>query len=357
MSGWDGTQTEEGEAGAYRADGLRGGLQCVRTGLAGGEGVEAGEDGGCDVVQSFVGQESLVAGNDDVGVGDEAGEERVGDAGVAVVVEEEGCFVFVDVEAESAQAVVLECFDGGARVDESAAAGVDEKRGGLQAGEGGGVDKVFGRRKQRTVERHDVGAGEEIVASGELEARGAGLGGGKGIECEDVAAEALEDFARDRADAAGADEAGGFAVEVEALESVETEVTSAHAVVGEVRVAVEREKERDGVFGDCVRRVGGDVGDGDAERGGGGEIYLVVAGATEGDEARAAGGQSFQRRGVERIVDERADGFVLAGERCVVRGEASVDPGEPVGTRRVGGGEVSLVVGTGAVDGDFHAGE
>ena len=202
-------------------------LKLVSRGVSGGEGVEAGEDGGRDVVEGFVGEEGLVAGDDDAGVGDEAGEERVGDAGVGVVFEEQGGFVFVDVKAESAEAVGFEGVDGGGGVDESAATGVDEERGGFEERERLGVDEVFRGREERAVERDDVGAREQVVASGELEAGGAGFGGGVGIEGEDVAAEALEDFAGDGADAAGADEAGGFAVEVKALESVETEITAA----------------------------------------------------------------------------------------------------------------------------------
>ena len=57
-----------------------------------------------------------------------------------------------------------------ALIDESAAPGVDEDRAGLHRREGVGVDEVTGRRRQRRVERHDVGRGKQgdqvVVAAG-----------------------------------------------------------------------------------------------------------------------------------------------------------------------------------------------
>ena len=300
-------------------------------------------------------EESLVAGDDDVGVGDETGEEWVGDAGVAVVVEEESGFVFVNIEAESAEAVVLKGFDGRRRINKAAPAGVDEKRGGFQAGERGRVDEVLRSGEQRTMERDDIGPGEEVVATDEFEAGGAGFRRRVGIERDDMAAEALENFPGDRADAARADESGGFAVKIKALKAFEAKIATAHAVVGEVGVAVEREQERDGVLGDGVRRIGGDVGDGEAQRRGGGEIDLVVARAAEGDQTNAGGGERGENGGVERIVDEGADRLAAAGEGGVGRGKSIFDPDKLMGACGVRGVEMTAVVRAGAVNGDFHA--
>ena len=81
---------------------------------------------------------------------------------------------------------------------------------------------------------------------------GGPLGVREGVVGEDAHAEAAEDLAGDLAGAAGADEAGGFAVEVEADEAVEGEVEVADAVVGAGDFAIEGEEEGDGVFGDGV---------------------------------------------------------------------------------------------------------
>ena len=124
-----------------------------------------------------------------------------------------------------------------------------------------------------------------------------------------------QDLRDDGANLAGADDAGGAAVELAAQQAVEGEVALAHAVPGAVDLAVQRQDQRQGVLGDGVRGVGGDADDGDAGARGGGQVHVVEAGAAQGDQLRAAGRQHAQRIGVEAVVDEAAHGRAAGGER------------------------------------------
>jgi len=82
-----------------------------------------------------------------------------------------------------------------------------------------------------------------------------------------------------------------------------------------VNLAVQGQDQRQRVLGDGVGGVGGDADDGDAGARGGGQVDVVEAGATQGDQLRAAGGQHGQRIGVEAVVDEAAHGWAAGGER------------------------------------------
>lgn len=70
-------------------------------------------------------EEPLVSGDDHVRCGDQSCEEWIGNTGVGVIFEEESGFVFVDIEAKSAEAMCLHGVQGGGGVDEAAAARVD----------------------------------------------------------------------------------------------------------------------------------------------------------------------------------------------------------------------------------------
>jgi hypothetical protein len=85
-----------------------------------------------DVLEGLLGEEALVRGDEDVREDEQSGERVVRDDVAAVVLEEaQLVLLLVDVEAEGADASVLERLDGGLRVDEPAAAGVDDEDAGL----------------------------------------------------------------------------------------------------------------------------------------------------------------------------------------------------------------------------------
>lgn len=124
--------------------------------------------------------------------------------------------------------------------------------------------------------------------------------------CEDVHLEAAEDLCDDAADFAGADDAGGFAAEVESHEPVEGEIELADAVVGAMDFAVEGEEECDGVFCNGVRGVIWDTGDEDAELACGFDVEVIEAGAAHGDVADAGLGEDLEGFAVCVVVDEDA---------------------------------------------------
>ena len=118
------------------------------------------------------------------------------------------------------------------------------------------------------------------------------------VVAEEAAAEAGgEDPGRREPDLAGADDAGGLAGECVAEQAVELEVAFAHAVVGFVRVAVQRLDEGDGEFGDGGGRVGGHARDEGLVFVWGllvevpevAEVDVVVTGAAEEDRADGVG--------------------------------------------------------------------
>ena len=105
----------------------------------------------------------------------------------------------------------------------------------------------------------------------------------------------------------GAENAGGFAVKVEADEAVEREVQVVHAVVRARDFAIEREEQRDGVFGDGVGRVGRHARDREAEFLRGGEVDAVEAGAAQGDVLHAEFRERFEAWAVHAVIDKGAD--------------------------------------------------
>lgn len=213
----------------------------------------------------------------------------------------------------------------------------------------------FGR--EREVERDDVGFAEETIEVGELDAaRGGPIVGGEWIVGEDAGVEAFEDLGGDASDFSGADNADGFAGDVEADEAGEGEVVLAHAVEGAVDFAVEREAERDGVFGNGVGRVGGDAGDGDLEFARGVEIDVIEAGAAESDHFDAKIFESLENGAIGAVVDEEADRASAGGGGGGVAGEAEFVKAE-IDLRGGGSfGKEFAIVGFGVVNGGGERG-
>ena len=222
-------------------------------GGVGGGGLGVGDGDAGDFGEGFLGEEGLMGGDEDVGEGEEAGEFVVVEDLAGEVLEEDAFFFLINVEGDAADLAAFEGVDEGGGVDEGASADVDEDDAGLHHLKRFLADDVVGFGGERGVEGDDVtlpGEGDGVgvldaVLSGPFEV-------GKGVVGEDAHAESAEDLTGDLAGASGANEACGFAVEVEADEAVEGEVQIADAIVGAGDFAIEGEQEGDGVFGDGV---------------------------------------------------------------------------------------------------------
>ena len=134
-------------------------------------------------------------------------------------------------------------------VDELSAAGVDDHHAGLHFGDAFGVDDVLCLGRERAVERDNVALCVEFVEFYDLDV----MLLGKfviGIEVvgQNVHAEAAQDLDQFLGDATHTDQAGRFAVHVEAEESLELEVSVAGAVDSTIDLAVKRKHERHGVL-------------------------------------------------------------------------------------------------------------
>jgi len=81
---------------------------------------------------------------------------------------------------------------------------------------------------------------------------------------------------------------------------------------------------------------------------------VVEAGAAQRHEPHAESGQRPERRLVELVVDECADGLRALGEKRCFSGEPGLVVDEAVAGRGVRGVEEAPVVGLGAEDGDIH---
>ncbi|MNP12257.1 hypothetical protein D3C76_1044840 [compost metagenome] len=175
---------------------------------------------------------------------------------------------------------------------------------------------------QRAVQADDTGFAQQLGQRQVAGAEGQQFRVGVRVIGQQLAAEAGHDAGEGGADLAGADHADGFAVQVETGQPVQGEVAFAGAVVGPVQAPVEGQDQRHGVFGHGVWRVGRHAYHGKAEALGSGQVDVVVAGRTQGDQAGAAFGKALEHRGVEFVIDEGTNGFVATGQGGGVEGQA-----------------------------------
>ena len=131
----------------------------------------------------------------------------------------------------------------------------------------------------------------------------------------------------------------------------------ADAVVGTVNLAVQREEQGHGVFGDGMRRIGGNPHDANPEGGGGLEIDLVESRAAKRDDLDTLTRETLEAGPVDLIVHKNTDG-PAARDSGGIRGREP-EVVENVGDPRVGGGlqKKFLIVGLGIVESDLHHGK
>jgi hypothetical protein len=104
------------------------------------------------------------------------------------------------------------------------------------------------------------------------------------IKREHFAAKPNENLRDHRSNFPSADDTGGFAVNIEAEQSVEREVSFAHAIVSAMQFAVQRKHQTDCVLSHCVARITRHAHNGEAAFRRRVKIDIVVSGA-----ARSAG--------------------------------------------------------------------
>lgn len=166
-----------------------------------------------------------------------------------VILVEQGALSFVDIKREPTQLMTLEGVNDGLCVDQPTTRRVDEHGVLFHLGERLLVYDVLGLISQRTVERDKVALGQQFVETGILAVRLEGIGR-IGVVGHQLAAKALEDASKANTNLTSADDTDGFAVKCTTEQAIEVEVALAHAVVGSVRLAVERLDQSNGKLGD-----------------------------------------------------------------------------------------------------------
>ena len=104
----------------------------VRALLTPLKGVQVAQGGAGNVLERFLGQESLVTGEEDIRVRKQAGQECVTAVALANLAEEVVLLVLVHVEADRADVRALEGVAQGRGIDEPATRGVDDDDAGLR---------------------------------------------------------------------------------------------------------------------------------------------------------------------------------------------------------------------------------
>ena len=295
-----------------------------------------------------------MTGEQHVVAGGEAAEDVIGDHLVGLVLEEEIFLLLVDVQPQGADAGGLEGLDGGVGVEQAAPAGVDDHHPVLHLGEGLLVQQVVVLLEQGTVQADDVGLTQQGV---DVHVFGPQIDGSLvrvGIAHQQAHAKALEDAQGGDADLAGAYDAGGAAMHVEADQPLQGEVGVAGALVGLMDAAVEGHHQAHRVLGDRLGGVGGYPHHFQTQLLGGHQIHVVVTGAAQGDDLGAVRGQLGQHLPVGVIVDEQADHGEVMGEASCLGLQPHVEELQLEAVLAVGLIEVFLVVALGTENGDSH---
>src|SRR3546814_4700701 len=89
--------------------------------------------------------------------------------------------------------------------------------------------------------------------------------------------------------------------------AIQREVPLPDPDIRPVQLAVERQDERDGMFGDCFGGIGRHARDGDLQRLSRFEIDMIETGASQGNQSRALAVKRGEYVLIESVVDEGAD--------------------------------------------------
>jgi hypothetical protein len=261
---------------------------------------KAVEGGVGDFVEGVVGEEGLMSGDEDIGEGEEPGEDVVREDVGGVVGEKKSRFLLIDIDGESADLAAFEALDDRVGIKNGSAAGVDEDHPFFHPGEGYGIHQVTGGGKERDVKSQQVGFTKNLLQANIAGQVGHG-GVGSRIVGEKAATEAMEVADHLLSDRARAHHPDGLLFEFESLQALQFEIVIPDPLVGARNVAGEGKHKSDGEFGDGMGGVGRDGGHRDPQFPGGRDID---AGAECGDDAGAALGEDLEGRAVDPVVDE-----------------------------------------------------
>jgi len=300
-----------------------------------------------------VGEEGLMAGDEDIGKGEEAGELVVLENLRGAVFKEEARLLFVDIDGQVADVTLFEATDDSGGIEDGPAAGVDQEDPFFHLGEGVVVDEVKGGGKEGDVKGEDVGFPEKFFLR-DVAAEVGEFRMGLGVESQDSTPEAGEVFDDFAADGPGAVYADGLIANFEALETFQLEVTFPDALVGAGDLASHGQKQGEGEFGYGVGGVGRHRGHGDAELFGGSEVDMVGAGAEGGDELGATLGENFEAGAVDLVVHEDQGGPVTSAEGGGGGVELGFEEFEMVATGSVFSLESGFGIGAGAKNQRLH---
>ena len=122
-------------------------------------------DGGlADRRDRLLGEEGLMAGNDDIRERQQALEHVIGNDGARQVAEEQISLLLVNIQRQAAQLAAFQGFDNRLGIDQSPAAGIDKQRAPFCPHQRVGIDNVVRFRRQRAMQRNDIGPGADFPA-------------------------------------------------------------------------------------------------------------------------------------------------------------------------------------------------
>ena len=254
-----------------------------------------------------------MAGEQHVVAGRQAAEHVILNHVVRLVFKEQIAFVLVDVHTERADFLLLQRVDGGGRVDQRAAAGVDHHYAVFHHREGVGIQQMVVFRRQRAVQGNHVGLRVQRFQVDILRAQRQRLFARERIVGQQLHAEAFQNAHRRHADFTGADHAGGAVVHVKTDQPFQREVGVASALISAVNTAVQAHHHAYRVFCHGLRRVGRHAHHLDAQFFGGVQIDVIKTGAAQGEDLDAQCRQFFEHFTAAVVVDEDTHRLATGG--------------------------------------------
>ncbi len=208
--------------------------------------------------------------------------------------------------------------------------------------------------EQRAVQADDVGLAEQGI---EIHVLGSQLDGCRilvRIVDQQANPEALEDAQSGQTDLAGADDANGLAMHVEADQPFQREVGIAGALISLMDAAVEAHHHADSMLGGRLGGVGGHSHHFQPQLFGSGQIHVVVTGAAQGNHLGAVGSQFGQYLAVGIVIDEQTHHREAVSQSGRFGLQPHIEKLQIEAVLAVGLVEMLFVIALGTEYGDFH---
>ncbi len=250
-------------------------------------------------------------------------------------------FFFKHVEPRAGDLLGAQGLNEGLFINDGAARGVDEDRGGEHGGELIFPDEMMRFGVVGDVEREKIRGGDDLVKGSKGNAEGGFLSGAEtgAVPVDDVEIETAGAFGHGLADAPEADEPEGGARDIgsEHLHGIPAgPLLGAHEAFALAQASGGGEEQGERDIGGGLGENSGGIGDGDFPRGGGGDVDIVKADPEVGDHAQAGNGRDeFGADGIGDVAQQgiaalEAGDNLGAAEYAVswVEGEIGVLPQE-----------------------------